>query len=74
MKSAEQARIVGDWWVRSDSDEKDDVDVDSLDLEREFSLYTGIQRLRVEPSLVNRIGFYNQDFGGNKPRTVCIKD
>ena len=69
LKSAEQARIVGDWWVRSGSDEKDDVDADSLDLEREFSLYTGIQLLRVEPSLVNRIGFYNQDFGG-KHRTV----
>ena len=68
LKSAEQARIVGDWWVRS-SDETDDVDVDSLDLEREFSLYTGIQRLRVEPSLVNRIGFYHEDFGG-KRRTV----
>ena len=73
LKSAEQARIVGDWWVRSGSDEKDDVDVDSLDLEREFSLYTGIQRLRVdEPSLVNRIGFYNQDFGGKPSRTVYV--
>jgi hypothetical protein len=69
LKSAEQARIVGDWWVRGSIDGTNVVDVDSLDLEREFSLYTGIQRLRVEPSLVNRIGFYNQDFGG-KPRTV----
>jgi hypothetical protein len=33
-----------------------------LDIEREFSLYTGIKRYRVEPSLVNRIGFYDPDF------------
>jgi len=61
LESAENARIVGGWFR---SDQKDEVGVDSLDLEREFSLYTGIQRRRVEPSLVNRIGFYDQDFGG----------
>jgi hypothetical protein len=61
LESAENARIVGGWFR---SDQKDEVGVDSLDLEREFSLYTGIQRQRVEPSLVNRIGFYDQDFGG----------
>jgi hypothetical protein len=39
-----------------------------LDVERELSLYTGIKRYRVEPSLVNRIGFYDQDFiGHGKP-------
>lgn len=33
-----------------------------LDVERELSLFTGIKRYRVEPSLVNRIGFYDEDF------------
>jgi len=56
LKSAEMARIVGSYQI-------DEAGVDSLDLEREFSLYTGIQRQRVEPSLVNRIGFYDGDVG-----------
>ncbi len=31
-----------------------------LDIEREVSIFTGAKRLRVEPSLVNRIGFYDE--------------
>jgi hypothetical protein len=32
-----------------------------FDLEKEFEAFTGIQRYHVEPSLVNRIGFYDED-------------
>ena len=36
--------------------------IDRLDLEKEFSIYTNVKRYRVEPSLVNRIGFYDEQF------------
>jgi len=56
----------GDWFLnrfrfRSERDESE-----PSDLEREFSLYTGVKRYRVEPSLVNRIGLYHQDFWQNE--------
>ena len=36
-----------------------------FDLERESALYMGVQRFRTEPSLVNRIGFYDEYYPGS---------
>eukprot|EP00557_Chaetoceros_sp_GSL56_P008257 CAMPEP_0176499220 /NCGR_PEP_ID=MMETSP0200_2-20121128/12801_1 /TAXON_ID=947934 /ORGANISM="Chaetoceros sp., Strain GSL56" /LENGTH=672 /DNA_ID=CAMNT_0017897605 /DNA_START=48 /DNA_END=2064 /DNA_ORIENTATION=+ len=63
MKREEEQRIamrrLKRWlgWLSND-----DEDVWFLDVEREISLQTGIKRYSVEPSLVNRIGFYDPDF------------
>lgn len=35
--------------------------IPELNLELEFAKYTGIKQYQVEPSLVNRIGFYDED-------------
>jgi hypothetical protein len=70
LLEAEERKLWGEWARKgfttgtkesSEENEQHD-DANALDLEREFSLYTGIKRYRVEPSLVNRIGFYDDEF------------
>lgn len=43
-----------------------DLDEYYLDLEKEFVKYTNGKRFTVEPSLINRIGFYDQDYDDDK--------
>mmetsp|Transcript_22142 Transcript_22142/g.25194 ORF Transcript_22142/g.25194 Transcript_22142/m.25194 type:complete len:532 (-) Transcript_22142:41-1636(-) len=40
----------------------DDSRENMFNLEAEFRLYTGVKRYHLEPSLVNRIGFYDEEF------------
>ncbi len=73
LSNIEEKKLWGDWALKGFSingsngsierSEQDDHNYgNDFDLEREFSLYTGVKRYRVEPSLVNRIGFYDEDF------------
>ena len=43
---------------------RSDTETAYFDLEKEFALYTGVSRFRTEPSIVNRIGFYDEFYPG----------
>jgi len=56
LEKEEERRISG-WQSKMKYEHR----VSGLNLEFEFAKYTGINRYQVEPSLVNRIGFYDED-------------
>eukprot|EP00553_Chaetoceros_curvisetus_P004930 CAMPEP_0204628718 /NCGR_PEP_ID=MMETSP0717-20131115/16503_1 /ASSEMBLY_ACC=CAM_ASM_000666 /TAXON_ID=230516 /ORGANISM="Chaetoceros curvisetus" /LENGTH=221 /DNA_ID=CAMNT_0051645441 /DNA_START=50 /DNA_END=712 /DNA_ORIENTATION=+ len=57
LKERELRRTEAETETETETTRSDD---NFLDIEREVSTFTGAKRLRVEPSLVNRIGFYDE--------------
>lgn len=62
LKTSESARLLSDS-LRNTKDNFVKDDYSEFDLEREIAAYSRIKRYRLEPSLVNRIGFYDEYFG-----------
>lgn len=62
LKTSESARILSDS-LRNKKNSIVQKTHSEFDLEREIAAYSGIKRYRLEPSLVNRIGFYDEYFG-----------
>jgi len=56
LEKEEERRISGWQWPYTRKYENPE-----LNLELEFAKYTGIKQYQIEPSLVNRIGFYDED-------------